>query len=460
MKTLSVTARTAALAVLAATGSAFGGLPTYTFQIQARCNFASNPGGTFNVPAGYFFSNEDIQINDTRQVSFHFNATTGLFQSVWFGQNGLGTVVYNSPDKAFLSQTALNNNGRVIWPATDTSPNGIYFYDHPSTTSGFLTNQPIGTNTFSSPNVNDSGQVGFRAGFGTGQAFVSYDPGTNSTAIHAAEANISPGSEYTFLFPPSFNNARQIAGKVQLTGNRNQIRVINPNGTFVKIAEDRNSNPASPYTGFDNSVSLTHDGKVAFMANLFPSGRGVFISDGTTTTQIALQNAGGLGNIEFFAPSANDAGLVTFRAFKSNGQRAIWVGDGTNLTPVVSEHDLLPSDIGPARVDQETPSSPVFGGRPEINANGDIAFNCGMAPPDNDQIEWGSAVWVAIASVPPPACPGDANGDLSIDAADLSVLLAQFGTSVTPGTGADFNNDGNVNSADLSVLLSAFGTSC
>jgi len=63
-------------------------------------------------------------------------------------------------------------------------------------------------------------------------------------------------------------------------------------------------------------------------------------------------------------------------------------------------------------------------------------------------------------AVPPPNCPGDTNADNQIDAADLSVLLAQFGTSVTPGTGADFNDDGQVNSADLSVLLSAFGTAC
>lgn len=62
--------------------------------------------------------------------------------------------------------------------------------------------------------------------------------------------------------------------------------------------------------------------------------------------------------------------------------------------------------------------------------------------------------------VPPSPCPGDANNDNQINAADLSVLLSQFGTSVTPGSGADFNNDALVNSADLSVLLSAFGSSC
>jgi len=59
--------------------------------------------------------------------------------------------------------------------------------------------------------------------------------------------------------------------------------------------------------------------------------------------------------------------------------------------------------------------------------------------------------------IPPPLCAGDANGDGATNGADLSVLLAQFGTSVTPNTGGDFNGDGNVDGADLSVLLSGFG---
>ncbi len=58
---------------------------------------------------------------------------------------------------------------------------------------------------------------------------------------------------------------------------------------------------------------------------------------------------------------------------------------------------------------------------------------------------------------PPPACAGDTNGDGATDGADLSVLLGQFGQSVTPGTGGDLNDDGLVNAADLSVLLADFG---
>ena len=57
-------------------------------------------------------------------------------------------------------------------------------------------------------------------------------------------------------------------------------------------------------------------------------------------------------------------------------------------------------------------------------------------------------------------CPGDANQDQQINAADLSVLLSQFGQSVFPNTDADLNGDGLVNAADLSVILGRFGQSC
>lgn len=66
-----------------------------------------------------------------------------------------------------------------------------------------------------------------------------------------------------------------------------------------------------------------------------------------------------------------------------------------------------------------------------------------------------------IASAPPPPCAGDVNNDRLVNGADLSVLLTQFGTSVSPvGSGADFNKDGLVNGSDLSILLARFGTSC
>ena len=52
------------------------------------------------------------------------------------------------------------------------------------------------------------------------------------------------------------------------------------------------------------------------------------------------------------------------------------------------------------------------------------------------------------------ACPSDVNGSGAVDAADLSLLLAAWGTA---NTDADVNNDGTVNAADLSLLLDTWG---
>lgn len=54
--------------------------------------------------------------------------------------------------------------------------------------------------------------------------------------------------------------------------------------------------------------------------------------------------------------------------------------------------------------------------------------------------------------------PGDANLDLAVDDADLSLLLTNFGKKDTSWANGDFTGNGKVNDADLSLLLTNFGT--
>jgi len=61
----------------------------------------------------------------------------------------------------------------------------------------------------------------------------------------------------------------------------------------------------------------------------------------------------------------------------------------------------------------------------------------------------------------PPDCPGDLDGNGAVDLSDLSVALANFGT--TSGAGpedGDLDGDGDVDLTDLAILLSVFGTLC
>jgi uncharacterized protein (DUF2141 family) len=54
-------------------------------------------------------------------------------------------------------------------------------------------------------------------------------------------------------------------------------------------------------------------------------------------------------------------------------------------------------------------------------------------------------------------CPVDINGDGVVDAADLGILIGQFGTV---GPAADINGDDAVDTADLGILIGAFGATC
>lgn len=62
----------------------------------------------------------------------------------------------------------------------------------------------------------------------------------------------------------------------------------------------------------------------------------------------------------------------------------------------------------------------------------------------------GRALVVADTSAP---CPGDVDGNGTVDGGDLGVLLGQWGTAGS----ADFDGNGTVDGADLGALLGAWG---
>lgn len=450
---------------------------SYSPLIYARQNFAANPGGAYNIPGGWFNSGETPALNDLGQVTFRLSVTSGLFQSIWFGEpNMMGTVtgapVYNSVNDAFLSATSLNNQSRCVWETQFTSQNGVYQYQRSTMTGGFFFNRPLGASGWGSPQINNNGIVGFRATFaGSGTAFVSYNPMTTASSFHAAEVGVDPLSPFSFLFTPNVNNANQIGAKVRRGGpgqtgesQPDEIRLFNADGSSVLIAQDRDANPSSMFARFDNSVSAADNGWVAFTASLFPfpsAGRGVFISNGLTTIAIATTTAPGtqVSDIEFFAPAANNDGLVAFRAKDLAGLRAVWVGDGTGLLRVATEHDIIATDLGPARIDQND-SSPTFAGGVSINENGDVAFNATLTPPSDNQIEWGTGTFVGRAQFPPPACPGDADGDGMVGLADLAVIITNWFTAGMPGTLGDLDGDGARGLSDLAIVINNWGASC
>jgi hypothetical protein len=378
-------------------------VPLYpTIQIQARTNLIVNDNG-FNLPPGASFNSVTVDMNDAAQVTFEVQVVPGRDgESVWFGANGTGSLRCDAENDfdATISDSRVNSAGVVAWSQSGGTLPGIYTCDPVSGVETRLTAGPLGASTWGSPDINDAGQIGYRAGFGGGQAWVSFSSGT--FAVHATEQSIDVGSPYNFLYTPSFDGLRRIAGKVRVAAatpvpEHHEIRIFTSDGNSSLVAIDQAGSGTSIYPAFDNSVGVNDAGQVAFVARL-AGGVGVVVrSDGTNSVEIARDEAGSLDNIESFAPVINAAGLVAFRRI-TNGVQAIFVGDGQTLRRVVGEGDIIPSDLGPAQIGQNDTSA-VFGGGLAINADGDVAFTAALHPPGNNPVEWGTGVYVAYADV-------------------------------------------------------------
>ncbi|MEM8835321.1 MAG: hypothetical protein AAGD00_05830 [Planctomycetota bacterium] len=103
------------------------------------------------------------------------------------------------------------------------------------------------------------------------------------------------------------------------------------------------------------------------------------------------------------------------------------------------------------------------------NNNPALDLNQDGSVDSSDQTLWNTIYTTACGNVVDDSCtaddvfwcPGDANGDADVDAADISFIVGNLGqTGVDPGTQGDTNFDGDVTNADISFTTGLLGTSC
>ncbi len=158
------------------------------------------------------------------------------------------------------------------------------------------------------------------------------------------------------------------------------------------------------------------------------------------------------------SPIINDARQVLVEAFvrgpgiTPDNDAGLWVIDEDGSIELVVREGawLALGGLPPRQVDDwvvGSGNSERGGRRPSFNARGDIAMVLFFTD--------GSDA-VVVAQRPDP-CAADLNDDGVVDAADLAVLLGEWGTTVPVGKGADVDWDGDIDGADLAVLLGAWG---
>lgn len=373
---------------------------TYSFQLQARTNLLVNDNG-FNLPPGASFNSISAHLNDARQVTFRVQVVPGTdAEGVWFGANGAGQLVCfgeNNID-AVLSDPRINGLGLIVYKQSFGTINGVFRCDPTIPNATRLTTGPLGATDWGSPDHNDAGEIGYRAGFAGPQAWVSRST-TGQFATHVADLNADVSSPYDFLFSPAFSPDRRLAGvlrRAAANGNpqSTELRIVAADGNSVLIARDRIADPLSPIASFDSTApAINASGQVAFIANLFGGGRAVFRGNGGDLVEIARTGSAGVTALDAFGPAIDGQNRVVFRGRDANG-RALFVGDGASVRRIIGIGNRVTTDLGLAQLGQND-NSEIFSGRPNVNSAGDIAFVAALHPDGNNQIEWGSGVFVA-----------------------------------------------------------------
>lgn len=378
-------------------------VPDYTrFQIQARTNLIVNDPG-YNLPPGASFNSISAHLDDAARVSFPVQVVpvgASGAPGVWFGANGKGALVYTGPVDALISsETHHNAAGVIVYVLVDTGgADGIYRYDPGTQTAMRLSTSPLFPNSYANVRVLDDGAVGYTANFAGGRGLAST---LGSSLLHVADQGLDPGSPWTFLYTPMFGADRVHVAKVSTSANfttATEIRRFDATGASTRLVANRATDPASPIRQFDNGLAINSSGQVAFIGvREADQRRALYRSNGTLLEELVVAQPGGpITGLEFFRPAINDLGWVVFRATDAMGQ-ALYLSDGSVLKRIIGRADRLPSDLGLAQIGQNNVGDPVFSGAPSINAQGDIAFIAALHPDGNNQIEWGTGVYIAYA---------------------------------------------------------------
>ncbi len=158
------------------------------------------------------------------------------------------------------------------------------------------------------------------------------------------------------------------------------------------LHEDRDRNSASLFKRFDNSMAASPDGKwLAFIANL-KDGKRILVRQklGGPLTIISKEGVEGVKKIEFFSPSINDSGYVSFRGIGEDGKHHIYFAGANVMTVLLSENQKVSLDQGEGVI--FAPEGPSFGGQATLNNKNEVLVRARVFK-IKDQVDLGQALF-------------------------------------------------------------------
>jgi hypothetical protein len=395
-------------------------------QVIAISGDAAPHGGTIIV-----HSLSRPVINDAGQVGFGVELVgtgsgrrnnQGILRGDGSGLSEIaraGQSIPNTADKFdnfFLPPTGLNETGQATLEATlFVSPGGtfegfgIYRGDGATITPIARTGQPTGDGDFKfvqfqDPAINNAGQVAFNGSAATsvpGSEIVGIFLGDGLAITQIARlGQTAPdgNGEFVGFSDPALNEVGQTVFRGQLVnttgGFNDDFGLFRGNGAaLTQIVREGQSAPGGngKFSNFGSGNALNDGGQIAFLTGLTSTiggvtdNRGIFRSDGVSTTQIVRTGQaapGGPGQFSrLSSPALNAQGRTAFLAELTGAggpgiREGIFCGDGATLIQIARAGQFVPDGNGSFL---EFSAGDFFVSPLAVNDAGQIAFYADIA---------------------------------------------------------------------------------
>lgn len=385
------------------TGAQAALMPAAQVELMARTSFEDG----FELPARTDFSNDPVIINERGDVAAVLTAAEGkLVGAVWLKTAEGVKLVYGKAGEYLLRDLRFTSQNQLVFEQInpDFESEGVFVADPLTgqTARRLAPGGVLGTEFFGSSFVAPDGRIGFHSKTRRGPSLFAWESPGAAPSIVASTLPSATSEGFSYLFSPAINDRLEFASKVRLGATPadyderqpDEIRVWREDGSSVIVARDRDADPASSFSGFDNGVAQSQSGNVAFVADGLDGTRAVWLWRAGVLHKIASTSSQDLSEIALFHVVVNDTGTVAFRGKDAEGKAAIFAGTVGGFARVVGEGDALPSDLGPARLAPGDPAVSALAGGLSINSTGWVAFRCTtVALEGSARPRWSSSIY-------------------------------------------------------------------
>lgn len=150
------------------------------------------------------------------------------------------------------------------------------------------------------------------------------------------------------------------------------------NNQWKVILEDKNSNPSSPWISFRNQYVV--EGNKILLVARDNRGDALILTDGSKTEIIAREGVE-LKRFDHFSPKMR-AGTIVIRGENFNGQKVTYVKDNGPFRSLLSQGDIVKTDVGDGRVHYPNQDS-IFYGAPGLDENGNVYLQATLTDADH-----------------------------------------------------------------------------